>query len=58
MEITGMTKVLGVFGNPIKHTLSPAIHNTLSEKLNIDAKYLPFHVEGDLDYAVRGAYTA
>lgn len=58
MEITGMTKVLGVFGNPIKHTLSPAIHNTLSEKLNIDAKYLPFHVEGDLDYAVRGAYMA
>lgn len=49
-------KYIGIFGNPIKHTLSPVIHNTLSEKLGIDEKYVPFHITGNLGDAVKLAY--
>lgn len=56
MEIRGTTKVLGIFGNPIRHTMSPFIHNTLSKELGIDAVYVPFGVESDICKAVAGAY--
>lgn len=54
--ITGTTGVLGLIGNPVRHTLSPLIHNTLSEELGQDLRYLPFPVEEDVAAAVRGAY--
>lgn len=48
--------VCGVIGNPVEHTLSPVIHNTLAARLGINLVYVPFKVEesavGD---AVRGA---
>ena len=48
--------VCGVIGNPVEHTLSPVIHNTLAARLGINLVYVPFRVEesavGD---AVRGA---
>ena len=54
--INGKTMVCGVIGNPVAHTLSPAIHNTLAAQLGINLVYVPFRVEeaavGD---AVRGA---
>jgi len=37
-----ITKIYGILGNPAKHSLSPIIHNTGFEILNIDAKYLIF----------------
>jgi len=53
--ITGKTKLLGVFGHPISHTLSPIMHNALLEHLNIDAAYLPLPCEpARLEDAVRG----
>ena len=55
-EITGNTGVLGLIGNPVRHTLSPLIHNTLSEELGLDLLYLPFSVEQDPIAAVRGAF--
>lgn len=58
MRIDGHTLVLGLIGDPVEHTLSPVIHNTLAECLDTDSAYLPFHVrqEGtDLEDAVRGA---
>ena len=55
MKINGKTKVLGVIGNPIEHTLSPVIHNTISEKMGIDAVYVPIRVEDGIDKAVLGA---
>ena len=55
-EISGTTGVLGLIGNPVEHTLSPAIHNTLSEKLHRDLVYLPFPVKEDPVQAVRGAF--
>ncbi len=54
MEINGRTKILGVIGNPIEHTLSPIIHNTLCRILGIDAVYVPIHVESDIITAVKG----
>jgi len=56
MKINGSTELLGIFGNPIKHTLSPDIHNTISEILGRKEIYVPFHVEDDLENAVAGAY--
>lgn len=44
MIISGKTKIFGVVGYPITHTLSPLIHNTLFKEFKIDAIYLPFEV--------------
>ena len=44
-SITETTGVFGVIGNPIGHSLSPAIHNRGFEALGIDAVYLPFLVD-------------
>lgn len=54
IEINGKTKILGVIGNPIEHTLSPVIHNTLCEILGINAVYVPVKVENDIVTAVNG----
>jgi len=57
MVIDGHTAVLGVLGDPIEHTGSPAIHNFLAEKLGDNLVYVPFHVsKKGLSDAVRGAY--
>lgn len=56
-DINGKTRVCGLIGNPVEHTLSPLIHNTVSEKMNINLAYVPFLVENDrVEDAVRGAY--
>lgn len=55
--ITGKTKLLGVLGHPIGHTLSPAMHNAALEHLGLDYRYLAFDVHpsslGDAVAAVR-----
>ena len=56
MEINGKTKLMGLIGNPVEHTLSPAIHNTIAEHMNENMAYLPFPVKEDLDAAIKGAY--
>lgn len=56
-QIDGHTRLLGLLGNPIGHTLSPVIHNTLSELLNYNQIYTPFQVTSEeLEQAVKGAY--
>lgn len=57
MEINGYTRTCGVMGNPVEHTMSPAIHNTLAKNLGENLVYVPFHVPaGQAGEAVRGAY--
>lgn len=57
MKINGYTRTCGLLGNPVEHTMSPAIHNTLAEALGENMVYVPFHVpEGHVEEAVRGAY--
>jgi len=53
MRITGRTKITGIFGCPVEHTLSPAMHNAAFEHLGLDCCYLPFLVRpGRLGQAV------
>lgn len=56
MIVDGHTGVIGIIGNPVRHTKSPAIHNFISEKLNKNLVYVPFEVTGDVSVAVKGAY--
>lgn len=56
-RIGGKTRLCGLIGNPVEHTLSPLIHNTLAVSCGCDMAYLPFLVEKDaLGAAVKGAY--
>ena len=41
------TEVFGLIGNPVGHSLSPALFNAAFEKDAINAVYLPFLVEGE-----------
>lgn len=57
VTINGKTRLCGLIGNPVEHTISPDIHNTLANACGIDLVYAPFHVEtGRLEAAVKGAY--
>jgi shikimate dehydrogenase len=52
-EITAATKLCAVIGNPVGHSLSPAIHNAAFNELNLDFAYVAFRVE-DLKSALAG----
>ena len=55
--INGHTEIAGVIGNPIGHTLSPAIHNMLAEETGYDLAYAAFPVgTGRLEKAIEGAF--
>ncbi len=47
MKITGRTRITGLYGYPVEHTLSPLMHNAAFEYLGIDCCYLPFSVHPD-----------
>jgi len=42
--IRGTTRVFGIFGDPVAHSLSPVMQNAAFERAGIDAVYVPFHV--------------
>jgi shikimate dehydrogenase len=50
MTITAQTQLCGLLGNPVDHSLSPAIHNAA---FGLNFAYLAFPVE-DLENAIRG----
>lgn len=57
VQIDGYTRTCGLLGNPVEHTLSPVIHNTLADETGENLVYVPFHVpEGCIGDAVRGAW--
>lgn len=50
----GKTKVVGVFGHPVEHSLSPAMHNAAFAALRLSYIYVPFPVRPEgLGPAVR-----
>ncbi len=53
MEIDAHTKLCGVIGNPVAHSLSPAINNAAFQKLGLNYVYLAFPVE-DIAAAIGG----
>ena len=46
-KISSSTRLLAVIGDPVAHSLSPLIHNTLYAEQGIDALYLHAHVKKD-----------
>lgn len=53
MHIDATTQFCGVIGNPVEHSLSPAIHNAAFQKLGLNFVYLAWKVEAIGD-AVKG----
>ncbi len=55
MKITGKTQQLAVIGYPADHSFSPAMHNFISEYMNMDYTYSAFTVSPkNLSDAIRG----
>lgn len=55
MKILGTTKVIGLFGYPVEHSLSPLMHNAAFEYLGLNYCYVTFSVRPEtLNDAVRG----
>ncbi len=44
MNINSDTKITGLFGDPVRHSLSPAMHNAAFKALALPYIYLPFAV--------------
>lgn len=53
MDINAKTQLCGLLGNPVDHSLSPAIHNAAFRQLRLNFVYLAFPVQ-DLEGAMRG----
>ena len=53
MKIDGSTEVYGILGNPVRHSLSPVMHNAAFAECGLNSVYLPFTVT-DLSAAVQG----
>lgn len=52
--VRGSTKVVGVFGHPVEHSLSPAMHNAAFAALKLSYIYVPFPVAPEvLGIAIR-----
>ena len=55
MNISGTTRLAGVVGNPITHSLSPLLHNAWISGLGLDAAYLAFRLTPPgFDHFVQG----
>lgn len=58
IPITGYTQLTGLLGSPVKHSISPMMHNTGFQALGLDFVYLCFDVnEETLEDAVKGLRT-
>ena len=56
MIIDAKTKVCGLIGYPVGHSVSPVIHNNLAEMYGQNLVYVPLPVEpGKLERAIEGA---
>ena len=43
--IDGHTQLFGIIGNPVEHSLSPAMHNAAFEPLGLNYRYFPFPIK-------------
>jgi shikimate dehydrogenase len=54
-EISGTTKLVGIIGWPVEHSLSPRMHNAAFAALGLDWAYVPLPTPPErLEQAVRG----
>lgn len=55
ISLSGKSRIYGLLGDPVAHSLSPLMHNHAFHSYNMDAVYVPFHVHpSDLPVAVDG----
>lgn len=55
MKISGTTKVCGIIGDPVEHSLSPAMQNAAFNDLKLDFVYVAFRVKKEeLENAMNG----
>ncbi|MFC2018779.1 shikimate dehydrogenase [Chloroflexota bacterium] len=47
IAISGKTKICGLIGSPVEHTMSPAMHNAAFTEMGLDYRYVAFEVAGD-----------
>jgi len=53
--VKATTRLYGIFGHPVEHSLSPYMHNSAFVKLGLDCVYVAFDIKpGKLGDAVRG----
>ena len=53
--ISGKTRLCGIIGDPIEHTMSPIMHNAAFRQMGVDYLYVPFKVkQGELAKAIDG----
>ena len=53
--INSETKLIGLIGDPISHSKSPIMHNTMLDKLGLNYRYLAFNVSANrLEQALDG----
>ncbi len=53
--ISGRTRICGVIGDPIEHTMSPVMHNAAFKNMGVDYVYLAFRVrKEELGRAIEG----
>ncbi len=53
--VTGATRLVGIIGNPVSHSLSPVMHNAAFQSLGMDWLYVPLPVElYNLEKAIKG----
>ncbi len=53
--MSGETKLCGIIGDPIEHTMSPTMHNAAFKELGLNYLYLPFRVKSeDVGKAIDG----
>lgn len=55
MTPTGTTAVAGVIGSPVRHSLSPALHNAAFAARDLDAVYVAFEVAPEDSHAALDA---
>lgn len=54
-SISGKTRLCGLIGDPVEHTMSPIMHNAAFNQMGLDYLYLPFRVKKeDLGKAIDG----
>lgn len=45
MQVDGRTELYGIMGDPVSHSLSPAMHNGAFAHLGMNRVYVPFPVK-------------
>lgn len=62
MPVNGATEVYGILGNPVSHSMSPAMHNAAFQHLGLNKVYIPFPavdagsaIQGFKALGIRGA---